>query len=419
MDQSKEIKKFYVIGLNYKKADVAIRSKFSVSKENQKRLLTDALKSGINGIVIISTCNRIEIMGFVHNPYELIFLLCKYSNGSVEDFADVSYVYKNREAAKHIITIATGVDSQIIGDYEIVGQLKQAFIQAKEVGTINAYLERLLNTALQCSKETKNQTSLSSGTTTVSYSSILYLKDNFNNLRDKNILIYGLGDIGVKTAKSCLNYLPECNVTVINRTDSKSFELASLLSLKAELHSNLIAEVRKADFIIVATGSSQPTITIDHVQGKKFQQFIDLSIPRNIDSAISTINGKNIVDIDVLSVKTIETFENRKQQIPKVNEIIDKYVLEFYEWLYFRKHTPAINSFKTSLENIQQDIIEQYLKKNSDVNEDHLENVSSQLVYRIVSKFALHLKDHTTQATESIKTINQIFKIDAFEKKEH
>lgn len=418
MDCSKEVKKFYVIGLNYKKADVSTRSKFSLSKENQKLLLADAKESGIKGVIVLSTCNRVEIMGFAYNPYELIFLLCKYSKGSVDEFAKVSYIYRDREAAKHIITIATGIDSQIIGDYEIVGQLKEAFYQAKDAGTINAYLERLLNTALQCSKKVKNKTSLSSGTTTVSYAAVQYIKDHYKDLKNKNVLVYGLGDIGIKTVKCFLSYLPKCNVSVINRTDSKSFQLASLLDIKAELHDNLTAEINKSDFVVVATGASNPTVSIDRIENSFEQLFIDLSIPRNVDTNISKLDKKNIIDVDILSIKTEETIRDRKQQIPKVEKIIQKYVLEFYEWLYFRKHTPAINSFKVSLENIQNDVVQHYYKKHDDASYDHLEEVTTQLVNKIVTKFAMHLKDDTTQATQSIKTINQIFKINAFQEKE-
>ena len=178
MTRNPDCKKFYLIGLNYKKADVETRSKFSLSKDQQAALLSDAKDMGVNSVVVLSTCNRVEIMGFSKHPFELISLLCNHSNGNVEEFADVSYVYKNSEASEHVIRIATGLDSQILGDYEIVGQLKEAFGMAKKAGTLNAYLERLFNTALQASKETKNKTSISSGTTTVSYAAIQYIKNN-------------------------------------------------------------------------------------------------------------------------------------------------------------------------------------------------------------------------------------------------
>ena len=186
--------KLYNVGLSYKKADVKTRGAFSVTKANQIALLKEAKEMGIEGIFILSTCNRTEIMGFAHHPFELIGLLCKYSQGSVEEFVNVSNVYKDREAIRHLFQIATGLESQILGDYEIVGQLKESFRMAKKQKTLNAYLERLINLVLQASKKVKNTTNLSSGTTSVSYAAVQYIIDNVPNYGTKKVLVYGLGD---------------------------------------------------------------------------------------------------------------------------------------------------------------------------------------------------------------------------------
>lgn len=404
-------KEFYVIGLNYKKADVAMRSSFSLSKDNQELLLKEAKNSDVNGVIVLSTCNRIEIMGFAEHPFRLISLLCKYSQGTVEDFADRSYVYKNRDAAKHVIRVATGIESQILGDYEIVGQLKDAYQLSKNAGMLNAYIDRLFSIALQASKEVKNETSLSSGTTTVSYAAVQYIKTNFKDLSGKRVLVYGLGDIGLKTAKSCVAYLNECPVSVVNRTDSKSVELANEIAVQAVPHSNLVAEIKKADFIIVATGAPEPTVLKKDLPEQKPQLIIDLSIPRNVETDISTQDNKLLIDLDLLSNMTEQTLENRKKQIPIVEAIINKYNADFIEWLHFRKSIPAISSFKKSLETIQNETIASYSKKH-DIDTDHVENITTQMVNKLVSKFAAHLKEDNSQAIKSINVMNQIFKID-------
>ena len=149
--------KLYNVGINYKKADVKVRGTFSISKKNQLLLLEDAKKNGLKGIFVVSTCNRTEITGFAKHPFELISYIIKYSNGNLEEFIKVSNVYKNKAAVNHLFNIGTGLDSQILGDYEIVGQLKESFKQAKKIGTTNAYLERLTNLVLQASKKVKNK----------------------------------------------------------------------------------------------------------------------------------------------------------------------------------------------------------------------------------------------------------------------
>lgn len=410
MNKDENQNSFYVIGLSHKKADVSTRSNFSLTKENQEALLLEAKSSNISGVIILSTCNRIEIIGFAKHPYQLISLLCKYSEGTVDEFAKVSYVFKSNEAVGHFIKIATGLDSQILGDYEIVGQLKNAFQQAKEAGTINAFLERLYNVALQASKEVKNKTTLSSGTTTVSYAAIQYIQNSFEELSSKKVLIYGLGNIGESTAKSGVTYLKKDKITLINRDNEKAHKLADELSVSSESHHELGKYIQNSDVIIVATGASIPTVTLDQFDLDKKQLIIDLSVPRNVDSDVKSLSNKSVIDIDVLSRTTKQTLENRKLQIPLVEEIISKYKKEFLEWLIFRKSTPAISTLKNSLEVIQKDALSLHLKKRQDLNPDHAEEISSLIVNKIVTKFAMHLKDEQTQTNLSIQVMEQVFK---------
>ena len=412
MTRNPDCKKFYLIGLNYKKADVETRSKFSLSKDQQAALLADAKDMGVNSVVVLSTCNRVEIMGFSKHPFELISLLCNHSNGNVEEFAEVSYVYKNSEASEHVIRIATGLDSQILGDYEIVGQLKEAFGMAKKAGTLNAYLERLFNTALQASKETKNKTSISSGTTTVSYAAIQYIKNNYKEYDGKKILVYGLGDIGESTARSCSEYLKGHEVTVINRTDEKAFELTKSVKVTAKKHEELQDEIQSNDIVIVATGAASPTVKAGHLKKEKKQLIIDLSIPRNVDPEVSGQDEKQIIDVDMLSEKTEKTLEDRRKQIPLVEEIIQKHKIEFYEWLSFRKSTPAINSLKKSLQMIQKDAISAHAKRAETGEIELLEDVTSQMISKIVSKFALHLKEENSKANQSIRVMREVFDLE-------
>ena len=141
-------KQFYNIGISYKKADVPTRSKFSLSKEKQHAFLCDVKIRGFEGVCVISTCNRTEVFGFAEHPYQLINLLCKFSEGSVEEFAGISTIQKNNDAIRHLFRIATGLESQILGDYEIISQLRQSFKDSKETRLTNSYTERLPHSSL-------------------------------------------------------------------------------------------------------------------------------------------------------------------------------------------------------------------------------------------------------------------------------
>ena len=339
--------KLYNVGVSYKKADVHTRSSFSISAQNQLLLLEEAKENGIEGLFVLSTCNRTEITGLVEHPFQLISLLCKYSKGSVDEFVRVSSIHKDKEAIIHLFRLATGLDSQILGDYEIVGQLKMSFKQAKKANAINAYLERLINLVLQASKKVKNKTHLSSGTTSVSYAAVQYIINNLEGYNTKNILVYGLGKMGKHTCKNLAEYTNNKSVCLINRTEEKAKDFVkSHATIRTAKHSELDKEIANADVLIVSTGASEPIVTSQQVSGNKKLLILDLSMPNNVDEQVKDTNV-TLINVDELSKITDETLARRQDEIPKALAIIDNYIIEFEDWILHRKYTPAINALKS------------------------------------------------------------------------
>ena len=403
-------KKLYNVGLSYKKADVKTRGAFSITKENQVLLLKEAKKFGVDGVFILSTCNRTEIMGFANHPFELISLLCKYSKGSVEEFVNVSNVYKGKDAIRHLFKIATGLDSQILGDYEIVGQLKESFQTAKDQNTLNAYLERLINLVLQASKKVKNSTKLSSGTTSVSYAAVQYIIEKVAHFEKKNILVYGLGDIGKNTCKNLIEYTENNNVVLINRTESKAREFhKNHKEVRVEPLSALNQEIQIADILIVSTGANVPTVTTDNVAVDKELLILDLSMPENVDLSVGDLNNVELVNIDELSKITNKTIAEREKEIPKAEAIIEEHKTEFMEWLDHRKFTPAVNALKSSLMSIQNDAIDFQSKKTDGFNVEHAQVIASRMIQKITTQFVKHLKAEDTSVDQSIDVISKMF----------
>jgi len=410
MSQDTMPTKFYNVGLSYKKADVKVRGAFSITKENQKLLLKEAKGNGIDGIFVLSTCNRTEITGFAKHPFQLISLMVKYSNGSVEDFINVSNVYKNKDAVNHLFKIGTGLESQILGDYEIVGQLKESYKQAKKAGTTNAYLERVMNLVLQASKEVKNNTKLSSGTTSVAYAAIQYIVENVPNHSDKKILIYGLGEIGKNTCKNVLNYTSNKQIALVNRTKETALGFVeNHPEVKVGDFESLTEEIHNTDILIVATGASVPTVTKAHLKAGQKLMVLDLSMPENVDVAVKEIEGITLVNVDELSKITDKTLEIRKSEIPEAENIISKYKGEFNDWISHRKFVPAVNALKESLQTIQQDEIAFHSKKIKDFNVEQAEFVTNRMIQKITTQFVKHLKEDETAIDQSISVIGKIF----------
>lgn len=400
----------YNIGVSYKKADAQTRGRYSLSKENQIKLLKEAKEIGFEGIFILSTCNRTEITGFAEHPYQLIQLLCKYSDGNVEEFARISNVYKGNEAVNQLFRIGTGLESQILGDYEIVGQLKLAFKLAKKYHTINAQLERLINLVLQASKKVKNTTQLSSGTTSVSYAAVQYIIQNIPSYNTKNILVFGLGKMGKHTCKNLAEYTKNKAVCLINRTEEKAISFVKEhTSIRNSTIENLRQEIDNADILIVSTGSDTPTVTKEHLSADKEILILDLSMPENVDTSVSEFENVSLVNVDELSKITLETLSTRQKEVPKAEEIIEVYKEEFNDWLNNRKLVPAINALKESLEAIQKDEINFHKKKIKNFDENHAEILTNRFIQKITTQFVKHLKEEETSVNDSIQIMSKVF----------
>ena len=400
----------YNIGVSYKKADAHTRGRYSLSKENQIKLLKEAKEIGFEGIFILSTCNRTEITGFAEHPYQLIQLLCKYSDGNVEEFARISNVYKGNEAVNQLFRIGTGLESQILGDYEIVGQLKLAFKLAKKYHTINAHLERLINLVLQASKKVKNTTQLSSGTTSVSYAAVQYIIQNIPSYNSKNILVFGLGKMGKHTCKNLAEYTKNKAVCLINRTEEKAISFVKEhTSIRNSSIENLTQEIANSDILIVSTGSDTPTVTKEHLSSDKEILILDLSMPENVDTSVSEFENVSLVNIDELSKITLETLSTRQKEVPKAEQIIEVYKEEFNDWLNNRKLVPAINALKESLEAIQKDEINFQKKKIKNFDENHAEILTNRFIQKITTQFVKHLKEEETSVNDSIQIMSKVF----------
>ena len=402
---------FYALGLSYKKADATIRGKFSLDTNAQSNLLAQAKEEGIESLIVTSTCNRTEIYGFANHPYELIKLLCDNSNGTVEEFREVAFIYKNQEAVNHMFRVGTGLDSQILGDFEIISQIKNAFNQSKALNLVNTFLDRLVNSVIQASKKIKNETEISSGATSVSFASVQYIIRNVEDTGDKNILLFGTGKIGRNTCENLVKHSKNGHITLVNRTKNKAEKLAGKLNVIVKDYVNLQEELQQTDVLVVATGAKNPTIDKTLLNLKKPLLILDLSIPRNVNPDVEQIQGVTLIHLDYLSQITDDTLERRKQHIPAAEAIIEDIKLEFNTWMNGRKYAPTIHALKAKLNDIVATELAFQKKKTSNFNEEQADIISTRIIQKITNQFATHLKDENTSLDESIDFIEKIFQI--------
>lgn len=403
---------FYAVGLSYKKADAETRGKFSLDAKAKTNILLQAKLEGIDSLIVTSTCNRTEIYGFAQHPFQLIKLMCENSLGTVEEFQRVAYVYKNQEAISHMFRVGTGLDSQILGDFEIISQIKNSFVESKSFGLANSFLERLTNAVIQASKRIKNETEISSGATSVAFASVQYIINNVEGISQKNILLFGTGKIGRNTCENLVKHTKNDHIVLINRTKDKAEKIAGKFNLIVKDYTELQLEIQKADVLIVATGAQNPTIDKDILNLKKPLLILDLSIPKNVNENVKTLDNVSLVHMDYLSQLTDDTLEKRKLHIPAAEAIIDEVKSEFISWMKARKFAPTIHALKEKLNSIKDGELDFQRKKIANFDQDQAEIISNRIIQKITTHFANHLKDDNTMVDESIEWIEKIFQIE-------
>lgn len=403
VNKASDISGFFIAGINYKKTDAAIRGQFAISNEQYEKLLTLAPSYHLNELFIVSTCNRTEIYGWAEHASQLIDLLCTQTTGNAETFSELAYIKNGPAAIEHLFQVAAGLDSQILGDYEIVGQLKQAVNFARERNFIGPFTERLANCVLQSSKSIKNQTALSGGTVSVSFAAIQYIKEKIKDFTGKKILLIGIGKIGRNTCRNLVDYLDTREITLINRSEEKAISLAGEMGISYAPLDQLAACAGKADIILVATNAEQPTLLREHLENKGDKLIIDLSIPCNVEKSAGELPNITLVNVDELSKLKDETLQKREREVPKARIIIATHTSEFMEWHEMRKHVPVLKAAKTKLKELHSCPLYSRLSGEPFPSRSNPE----EHIQRVINGMATKMRQHNQGGCQYIEAINE------------
>jgi glutamyl-tRNA reductase len=404
--------RFYAIGISYKKADATTRGHFAISETAQEAILKGAKNEGVTALTVISTCNRTELYGFAPDAMTLVKILCEHTHGTIEEFLDVAYLHKGDEAIAHLFKVGTGLDSQILGDFEIIGQLKIGFKRAKKLQLINPFMERLVNAVIQASKRIKNETEISSGATSVSFAAVQYIMARVPYVSDKNILLFGTGKIGRNTCENLVKHTKNEHITLINRTKEKAEKIAGKFNLLVKEYADIQSEIAQTDILVVATGAQKPTISKELLHSKKPLLILDLSIPKNVSNDVEELENVTLLHLDQLSKMTDATLKRRQGYIPQAEAIIAEITDEFNVWLQTRKFAPTMKALKVRLQEVQAAEIENVRKKTPDFSEASATAMSDKIIQKITNQFAHHLRNANGSTDQSIALIQSIFQLE-------
>ncbi|MEC7567679.1 MAG: NAD(P)-binding domain-containing protein, partial [Bacteroidota bacterium] len=336
----------------------------------------------------------------VHDPKILIDYLCSFSGGEVSVFLKKGYVLSDRNALDHVFRVGCGLDSQIIGDFEIIGQLKRGFSNSKKQQMVNGFSERLVNAVIQSSKRIKTETQLSSGATSVSFASVHYILEHVKQVSKKNILLFGTGKIGRNTCENLIKHTENDQIVLVNRSQESAQRVAGKFNLVVKKIGELKSEIAHSDIMIVATGAKDITLEASMIPKDKPLLILDLSVPSNVDPQINDLDNVTLINLDELSQLTNNTLKKREKFIPQAMEILNEVKDEFFQWVDHRKYAPTLKALK-------QKLLDGQFKEQGNVEE------FSQIVYRLTGKVASYLKENPSKADQTMALLQHVYQLDS------
>ena len=369
--------RFSAIGISHWKSEVSIRELFFIDKQ-RREFLEFNTRNIPGGVIILDTCNRTELYAFC-DPDVLVSALCKATNTDADFFSKHGYSYSEEEAYQHLFKVGVGLDSQVLGDVQIIQQLKKAYKESKK--NLSGEFHQLMQSVFRAHKRERTETDFGRGMASVGFVATQLALDHFKDLGNVNILLLGAGKMGKVTCKNLVSNGAE-HISVINRTIERAQSLASSFDIKAHTFDELESVVANSDLIITATGATSPILKKEHFpKDGKARLIFDLSVPRNVEESVSQIENVTLVDMDSIHLANKEAIENRKKSIPAVEKIIAE-ELDQYE------HSIERNNYV--LPRIKE--IDHHLSSITDHELDRIKNKVDREAFEVIEKLTGRIK---------------------------
>ncbi|GAC1430787.1 MAG: glutamyl-tRNA reductase [Terriglobales bacterium] len=415
--------KFQLIGVNHKSAPVEVRERLDIPGSR----ISEALKRlvghpGVDEGLILCTCNRVEVLAQTKNGLtDLRGFLREYFSLDPTAYEPLLYEYSEREAVRHLFRVASSLDSMVLGEPQILGQVKEAYATARAVGAVHSNLDLLLTRAFAVAKRVRTETAIGSSSVSVASVAVELAKKIFGSLEGRQVCLVGAGKMSELAARHLLAHGAE-SIFVASRTHDRAVELANTFSGKAIYFEELYDHCDRADIVITATGSPHAIFRREH--GELFLSrrknrpmfFIDIAVPRDVDPEMNKLDGIFVYDIDDLQQATSVHIADRRREATRAEEIIESEVERFQSRLQTLEVVPTIVSFQEHIETIRQaeiDRVRGRLGMLSPEQELAIETLTRGIVNKIMHTPITTLKTaaRDAEATTLIDVFRRIFNL--------
>ncbi len=414
-----------LLGISYKSADIEIRERFAFSKDDISLISHNLLKEGnLDSMVMLSTCNRTELyyhcqsekhQQAVHDILENLSEMKSYEGGLEPYF----YFKEEREAVRHLFRVVSGIESLIVGEDQIIGQVKEAFQFAEKIQTTDKFLKRLFTKSFEVGKKVRSETLISRGSASASSAAVNICHQLSPDLSNQNVMLIGAGQTGQLVLNS-LRKSTFASLKIANRTLAKANELVALYGGESIPLNAIENHLAHADILFVATDSPEPLIKKTSVvkalnnRNKKTKPiYFDLSVPRNIESGVDALDDIRLYTIDDLKAIVQSTNEKRMKEIDAAMEIIQRAEKRFLDWKNEQELVPTIMKIKTNFHQLNQAEMKEFMKIRSIKDNELLNEYSKHITEKFARVFIKNLKNlsKTADKKDFIEMAEEFFEL--------
>ncbi len=411
-----------LVGLSHKTAPVEVREQLAFNGEAVRSALGELLKnSQVKEAMILSTCNRVEVVAESPDDGLIRDFLCEFHRIPHENLYKHLYSFRNAEAIRHVFRVTSSLDSMMVGEPQILGQVKEAYRIANDAGTIGMHLSALMNRAFAVAKKVRSETGISQSAVSISYAAVELARKIFGDLSGKVVMVIGASKMGELAAKH-LRRAGVSSVLVTNRTFERAVELARVFEGAAVPFEHFMDHMDHADIVITSTGAPNFIISknlaeqIIHRRKNKPMFFIDIAVPRDIDPTVNEIDNAFLYDIDDLQQVIDANLKERLKEASRAEEIIDSEVQAFCTKMQSREIVPTIVQLRDTLDKLRREEIERnrrYLKDLSPEQQAAIDQITQALINKILHHPIAHLKQmaQDPQGPDVAELIRKIFNI--------
>lgn len=414
------------IGMNHETAPIEIRECLAKEPGNVRKALAAIRELPfVTEGLFLSTCNRVEALLVTENPQEarksVVSLLSSLGSIEAVRFIPNLFAFEDNEAVKHVFRVSCSLDSMVLGEPQILGQVKEAYSEAAKEKTSGVILNRLMHRAFHVAKRVRTETGISDAAVSVSYAAVELAKKIFHELQGKKVLLVGAGEMAELAARNLIRQ--GSAVFVANRTFARAVNLAEMFGGKPVALEELETLLLETDIIITSTAAPGFLITCDQVRGVRRKRrnrplfFIDIAVPRNVEPKVNDIENVYVYDIDDLKGVVEINKAQRRQQALKAERIVEEEVIRFEKWLKTLQVVPTIISLKEKAETIRRTEIRKSLGNLGELTPSQmrgLETLTRSIAEKILHDPILCLKRKAGRATRDtyLDMTRRLFNLD-------